>query len=88
MSYEQNELLWQQLRHRLTRTHEKLEEKSRTEEEDIKRAALRGLYQQGYLLTNLMYCRPHQNQPAALEAAKLAVVEREIENHEIGTDSI
>ncbi len=88
MSYEENEILWQQLRHRLTRTHEKLEEKATTDNEEIRRAVARGFYQQGWVLTRLMYCRPRLDRPAAPEAAELAVVQQDIESHEIETDRI
>ncbi len=88
MSYEANEMLWQQLRQRLARTHEILEEKSVTENIEVKKAALRGLYQQGWLLTNLMYCRPRHDRPAAPEAAELAIVQQEIVSHEAATEQI
>jgi hypothetical protein len=88
MSYEENEIFWQQLRQRLTRTHEKLEERAMDDNEEIRRAVTRGFYQQGFVLTQLMYCRPRPGRPAAPEAAELAVVQRDIESHEIETDRI
>jgi regulator of replication initiation timing len=88
MSYEMNAILWQQLRQRLARTHEILEEKSVTENIEVKRAAFRGLYQQGWLITNLMHCRPRQDRPAAPEAAELAIIQQEIASHEATTEQI
>ncbi len=88
MSYEMNEILWQQLRQRLAQTHEILIEKSATENIEVKRAALRGLYQQGWLTTNLNYCRPSQDRPAAPEAAELANIQQEIASHEATTEQI
>ncbi len=88
MSYEENEMLWQQLRQRLARTHEILEEKSLTEDLEVKKAVTRGLYHQGWVQTNLMYCRPRHDRPAASEAAELAVIQQSVEDHEVATDQI
>jgi regulator of replication initiation timing len=88
MSYEENEALWQQLRQRLARTHEMLEEKAQTEDLEVKRAATRGLYHQGWTITNLMYCRPSRDRPAASEAAELAVIQQSVEEHEAAVNQI
>jgi glycine/D-amino acid oxidase-like deaminating enzyme len=88
MSYEENEALWQQLHQRLSRIHDQLEEKTHTDNLETRRAVTLRFYQQGWIQTNLMYCRPRRDRSAITEAAELATLQQEIDNHEVEANQI
>ena len=88
MSYAENMELWNELNGRLQVLRVALEAKARTDNTDIKREVAKRLYQHGWISTNLDYCRPAPEQPAAAQATELAAILREVEAHKAESNAI
>ena len=88
MSYAENMELWNELNGRLQIFRAALEAKARTDNTDIKREVAKRLYQHGWITTNLAYCRPAPEQPAAAQATKLAALLCKIDAHKAECNTV
>ena len=86
MTYAENMELWNELNSRLQVLRAALEVKARTDRE--KREVFKRLYQHGWITTNLAYCRPAPEQPAAAQATKLAALLRKIDAHKAECNTV
>ena len=88
MTYAENMELWNELNSRLQILRAALEVKARTDNTDVKREVFKRLYQHGWITTNLAYCRPAPEQPAAAQATELAALLHEINAHEAECNAV
>ena len=82
MSFLANEELWYDLESRMDLLKESLINKARTDDVELKRELTKRLYHHGWLETNLRRCRPAPEISAATQAAELATVLQQINQHE------
>ena len=82
MSFLANEELWYDLESRMDLLKESLINKARTDDVELKRTIAKRLYHHGWLSANLSRCRPAPELSAATQAAELATVLQQINQHE------
>ena len=89
MSFNTNEELWNDLESRMDLLKESLINRAMgTDDVELKRTLTRSLYHHGWLETTLRRCRPAPELSAAAQAAELAAVLQQINQHEEECHSI